>query len=83
VDHGGDVIVHDPGVIVAGQLDQLRAGDVFGDVSPMLDGDRAILGSVDHERGNVDRGQDVAQVRLPIDLVPQHRVAGPAAVTHP
>ena len=51
-------------VVVAGELDELRAGDLCSEVPPLLDVDVVVAGAVEDERRRVDRREDVPDVDL-------------------
>ena len=51
-------------MIVARQLDEVRAGDEAGDVAAFLDAQAPIAGAMHDQRRHLDRRQDVADVDL-------------------
>jgi hypothetical protein len=63
------------------EFDQLRAGDVVGEVGRVLAGKYGIARSVDDGRRDADRREDLTNVRRPVDLRPRERIARRARVT--
>ena len=63
------------------EFDQLRAGDVVGEVGRVLAGKYGIARSVDDGRRDADRREDLTNVRRPVDLPPRERVARRARVS--
>ena len=61
------------------EFDQLRAGDVVGEVGRVLAGKYRIARSVDDGRRDADRREDLTNVRRPVDLPPRERITGRAA----
>ncbi len=62
-------------VVDAGQLDELRAGYVLGEIASVLDAEPARLGSVDDERRHPDPRQEVPHVTLVDEPDDRHRAA--------
>jgi hypothetical protein len=57
--------IPDPGqVVITRKLDELRPGDVLGEVAPRFHRDGLITGSVQHQCWNAARGQDWTHVDL-------------------
>ena len=68
-------------VISTWQLDELRSGDVIGDVSPFLDRGASVVALVKDERGDTDVRQDVANIHL--EHHPHQRDGGTRADREP
>src|SRR4029453_15445748 len=74
-------VVVPKGVIVAGQLDKARVGQMLGEPTPVADVDEAVVHAMKDQRGYVDAGNHVAYVDFEkhLDERPEHSGAGAAA----
>ncbi len=63
-------------MVVPGQFDEPSPGRVRSDVAALLDHLETITGPVQHQRGNLHRGEDVSDVRLLHRTIARDRVAG-------
>src|SRR3972149_2743277 len=60
----GHEVIHGEDVVVARQLEEGGPRGVLGDVAAFLDGFDLVPGAMDHESGDLDRREDVTDVRV-------------------